>query len=154
MSLPSHRRTVDLRHLNDHCIRETEHIVPPYKQARLIPAEVWKTKTDAWNGYHSCPLDERDRHLTTFITEWGRFRNRAAPQGFMASRDGYNQRYGRLVEDMPCTTRCVDDLALWDSNMEEHWWRTIRYLDKIARNGIIISPAKFKFCASGSRGTG
>ena len=66
----------------------------------------------------------------------------------MASGDSYNQRYGRLVEDMPCTTRCVDDLALWDSNMEEHWWRTIRYLDKIARNGIIISPAKFEFCAN------
>jgi hypothetical protein len=141
------RRTVDLRHLNDHCIRETEHIVPPYKQARLIPAGVWKTKTDAWNGYHSCPLDKRDRHLTTFITEWGRFRNLVAPQGFMASGDGYNQRYGRLVEDMPRTTRCVDDLALWDSDMEEHWWRTIRYLDRIARNGIIISPAKFEFCA-------
>ena len=141
------RRTVDLRHLNDHCIRETEHIVPPYKQARLIPAGVWKTKSDAWNGYHSCPLDERDRHLTTFITEGGRYRYRAAPQGFMASGDGYNQRYGRLVEDMPRTTRCVDDLALWDTDMEEHWWRTIRYLDKIARNGIIISPAKFEFCS-------
>ena len=65
----------------------------------------------------------------------------------MASGAGYNQRYGCLVEDMLLTTRCVDDLALWDKNMEEHWWRTIRYLDKIARNGIIISPAKFEFCS-------
>ena len=143
----SPRRTVDLRALNDHCLRETEHIVPPYKQARLVPAGVWKTKSDAWNGYHSCPLDERDRHLTTFITEWGRFWYRAAPQGFMASGDGYNQRYGRLTEDMPRTTRCVDDLVLWDEDLETHWWRALRYIDRIARNGIIISPAKFEFCS-------
>ena len=141
------RRTVDLRHLNENCLRETEHIVPPWKQARSIPAGVWKTKSDAWNGYHSCPLDERDRHLTTFITEWGRYWYRAAPQGFLASGDGYNQRYGRLIEDMPRVTRCVDDLAMWDGDLEEHWWRTLRYIDRIARNGIIISPAKFEFCS-------
>ena len=47
------RRTVDLRPLNMHCIRETQHIVPPYKQARLVPGGTWRTVTDAWNGYHS-----------------------------------------------------------------------------------------------------
>ena len=57
-------RKMDLRHLNDHCIREME-------QARLIPRNVWKTKTDAWKGYHSFPLDVRDGHLTTFIMEGG-----------------------------------------------------------------------------------
>jgi hypothetical protein len=33
------RRTVNLRQLNTHCLRETEHIVPPYQQARLILPE-------------------------------------------------------------------------------------------------------------------
>ena len=141
------RRTVDLRHLNDHCVRETEHIVPPYKQARLIPRNVWKSKTDAWNGYHSCPLDKRDRHLTTFITEKGRYWYAGAPQGFLASGDGYNQRYGRLIEGMERQTRCVDDLAMWDEDMEAHWWRVLKYLDTIGRNGIIISAKKFEFCA-------
>ena len=46
----SPRRTVDLRNLNVNCQRETEFVVPPYRQARMIPAGVWKTKTDAWNG--------------------------------------------------------------------------------------------------------
>ena len=143
----SPRRTVDLRNLNVNCQRETEFVVPPYRQARMIPAGVWKTKTDAWNGYHSCPLDERDRDLTTFITEWGRFRYLVAPQGFCASGDGYNQRYGKLMETMERQTRCVDDMAIWDEDITTHWWRIIRYLDTIARNGIIISPQKFEFCA-------
>ena len=65
------RRTVDLRVLNTHCKRETHHVVPPYKQARSVPAGGFRTVTDCWNGYHSCPLAEEYGHLTTFITEWG-----------------------------------------------------------------------------------
>ena len=29
------RRTIDFMQLNKHCKRETQHVVPPYKQARL-----------------------------------------------------------------------------------------------------------------------
>ena len=34
----SPRRAIDFRNLNKNCQRETHHVVPPYKQARLIPA--------------------------------------------------------------------------------------------------------------------
>ena len=60
------RRTVDLSPLNKHCLRETHHVKPSFQQARSIPPNTWKTVTDAWNGYHSVPLREEDRHLTTF----------------------------------------------------------------------------------------
>ena len=139
------RRTVDYRHLNKNCLRENEHIVSPCKQARLIPAGVYKTKTDAWNGYHSCPLAAEDRDKTTFITEYGRYRYCVAPQGFVASGDAYNQRFGRVLDAMERKTRCVDDVALWDVGLEEHWWRVIKYLDLLAKNGIILSPNKFQF---------
>ena len=141
------RRTVDFRKLNKHCKREDEHVVSPFKQARLIPASVYKTKTDAWNGYHSCPLAVEDRDYTTFNTEWGRYRYRVAPQGFVASGDAYNQRFSRVLDRVENKTRCVDDVALWDKDIEQHWWRIIRYLDLVAKNGIILSPEKFEFCA-------
>ena len=140
------RRTVDFRPLNKHCLRENESITSPFKQARQIPAGVLKTKTDAWNGYHSCPLAEEDRDLTTFITEEGRFRYKVAPQGFVASGDAYNQRFGRVLDRITDKTRCVDDVALWDKNVEEHWWRVIKYLDLVGRNGILLNPDKFQFC--------
>jgi len=108
----SPRRTIDFRNLNMHCKRETQHVVPPYKQARLVPAGGFRTVTDCKNGYHSCPLAEEDRHLTTFITEEGRFRYCVAPQGFAASGDGYNQRYDNLISDMHRKTKCVDDLVV------------------------------------------
>ena len=99
------RRTVDFRHLNKNCRRENESLVSPFKQARLIPASVYKTKTDAWNGYHSCPLAEEDRDYTTFVMEYGRYRYCVAPQGFLASGDAYNQRFGRVLDRTERKTR-------------------------------------------------
>ena len=92
-------------------------------------------------------MAEEDRHYTTFITEWGRFRYLVAPQGFCASGDAYNQRYARVLEEMDRYTRCVDDLAMWDETIEEHWWRVLKYMDLVGRNGIVLNPEKFQFCS-------
>ena len=66
------RRTVDFQPLNSHATRETHHTQSPFHQARSVPQGKKKTVFDAWNGYHSVPLHKDDRHLTTFITPWGR----------------------------------------------------------------------------------
>ena len=142
------RRTIDFRHLNQHCKRETQHVVPPYKQARLVPAGGFRTVTDAKDGYHSVPLAEEDRHFTTFITEEGRFRYCVAPQGYLASGDGYNQRYDDIIADVRRKTKCVDDVIMWDDDdsIEEHWWRIVDYLALVGSNGITLNPKKFQFC--------
>ena len=100
----SPHRAIDFRNLNKHCQRET-HVVPPYKQARLIPAGWFRTVNDCRNGYHSCPLAKEDRPYTTFITEEGPFRYCVAPQGFLASGDGYNQRYDNIIADVAWKTK-------------------------------------------------
>ena len=53
--------TVDLSPL--HCIREVHSSKSPFELARGVPANTWRTVTDAWNGYHSVPLREHDRPL-------------------------------------------------------------------------------------------
>ena len=84
----SPRRTVDLQPLNKSSVRQTHHTQSPFHLAEQIPQKSWKTVTDAWNGYHSVELEEADRHFTTFITPWGRYRYKVSPQGFLASGDG------------------------------------------------------------------
>ena len=85
------RRTIDFQPLNVHATRETHHTQSPFHQARSVPHGKKKTVFDAWNGYHSVPIREQDRHLTTFITPWGRYRYCSAPQGYthqeMATQD-------------------------------------------------------------------
>ena len=96
----------------------------PFQQAKSIPSETFKTVLDAWNGFHSVPIRESDRHLTTFITPFGRFRYKVLPQGFKASGDGYTRRYDEIIAEVERKTKAVDDTAFWDetTDLKSHWW--------------------------------
>ena len=118
------RRTVDFQPLNTHATRETHHTQSPFHQARSVPANKKKTVLDAWNGYHSVPIREEDRHLTTFITPWGRYRYKTAPQGYIVSGDGYTRRYDAIVADIPNKTKCIDDVLLWADTIEQSFLQT------------------------------
>ncbi|KAJ8333518.1 hypothetical protein SKAU_G00415260 [Synaphobranchus kaupii] len=141
----SPRRTVDLSPLNKFCLRETFATESPFHLARRIPKGTWKTVTDAWNGYHSVPLRESDRHLTTFITPFSRWRYTRAPQGFLSSGDGYNRRFDAILSDFERKERCVDDTIHYDTDLEKHWWRTIDFLSRVGQSGIVLNPDKFQF---------
>ena len=139
------RRTIDFQQLNRHATRETHHCQSPFHQARAIPGNTKKTIFDAWNGYHSVALADEDRHYTTFITPWGRYRYRSAPQGYIASGDAYTARYDALVSTLPRKTKCIDDALLWSSTIEEAFHQATEWLDICARNGITLNPSKFRF---------
>ena len=140
------RRTVDLSPLNKFCTRETFPAEAPFHLARRVPGKTWKTVTDAWNGYHSVPLKESDRHLTTFITPFGKWRYTRAPQGFLSSGDGYNKRFDAILADFVRKERCVDDTIHYDEDIEEHWWRTINLLEIMGNSGAVMNPDKLQFC--------
>ena len=141
----SPRRTVDLSPLNKFCQRETYAMESPFHLARRIPKNTWKTVTDAWNGYHNVPLRQSDRHLTTFITPFGRWRYTRAPQGFLSSGDGYNRRFDAILAEFERKERCVDDTIHYDGELEKHWWRIIDFLTRVGRAGIVLNPEKFQF---------
>ncbi|VDI45747.1 Hypothetical predicted protein [Mytilus galloprovincialis] len=139
------RRTVDFQALNAHAIRETHHTQSPFHQARSVPRGKKKTVFDAWNGYHSVPIREEDRHLTTFITPWGRYRYKTAPQGYIASGDGYTRRFDEIVADVPHKTKCVDDTLLWSDDIEESFVQACHWLELCGKHGITLNPEKFHF---------
>ena len=143
------RRTVDLQALNAHATRETHHTQRPFHQVRSIPANTKKSVVDAWNGYHSVPLHPDDRHFTTFITPWGRYRYKTAPQGYIASGDGYTRRYDQIITESGLGSsnfkKCIDDTLLWSQSIEESFFQVVEWLDVCGHNGIILVPEKFKF---------
>jgi hypothetical protein len=140
------RRTVDLSPLNRFCKREPFASESPFHLARRIPGNTWKTVSDAWNGYHSAPLRQADRHLTTFITPFGRWRYCRAPQGFLSSGDAYNRRFDAILTDFERKQRCVDDTVHYDGDLETHWWRTLEFLKTVGDAGIVLNPDKLQFC--------
>ena len=68
------RRTVDLQCLKKVSARQTHATESPFNQAVSVPKNTFKTVLDAWEGYHSVPLAEEDRHFTCFITPFGRYK--------------------------------------------------------------------------------
>jgi len=139
------RRTVDFQSLNKHASRETHHTQPPYLQVRTVPPYTKKTVSDAWNGYHSVPLREEDRHYTTFITPWGRYRCCTLPQGYISSGDGYSRRFDEISSEITDKIKVIDDALLWSKTLEMNFFKTCEWLDTCGRNGIIQNPSKFKF---------
>ena len=139
------RRTVDFQPLNKFAKRETHHTQSPFLQARSVPRNTLKTVFDAWNGYHSVPLDERDRHYTTFITPWGRYRYCVAPQGYISSGDAYTRRFDEIVSEVPNKTKCVDDTLLWGNTIKECFHQAAKWLDLCGKHGITLNPNKFSF---------
>ena len=142
------RRTVDFQALNKHASRETHHTQSPFHLARSVPHNMKKTTCDAWNGYHGVPITDASRPLTTFITQWGRFWYLVAPQGYIASGDGYTKRYDAITSDVNNMVRCIDDTLLWAPNIEQSFYETVQYLELCGNNGIILNPAKFNFAAN------
>ena len=140
------RHTMDLSPLNKFCKRETFASEAPFRLARRVPRSTWKTVTNAWNGYHSVPLRESDRHLTTFITPFGKWRYTRAPQGFLSSGEGYTvSRFNAILADFERKERCVDDTVFYDDTLQQHWWRTIEFLTLVRQAGIVLNPDKFQF---------
>lgn len=142
----SPRRTVDYQKLNSQCNRETHHCQPPFRLATQIPPNTKKTIFDAVDGYHAVPLHPESKHLTTFITPWGAYRYCRLPQGFVASADAYTRRYDELISHIPRKVKCIDDVLLWDKDIESAFYRAWDFLEFCAENGIVISEKKFKFC--------
>merc|ERR1712130_736069 len=141
------RRVVDLRALNKYAVRQTHPVKPPFLQASRVPPHTWRSTMDAWNGYHSIPLAEEDRHLTTFLTPWGRLRYRVLPQGYLAAGDAYTHRYDQVTRDFPHPfMRCVDDCLPWTNSIEDMFFVVCEYLTLTGNHGIIQSPSKFVFC--------
>ena len=139
------RRTIDFQALNRHASRETHHTQSPFHQARSVPFNHCKTIFDAWNGYHSVSLHVEDRHYTTFITPWGRYRYCTAPQGYMASGDAYTSRYDSIVAHIGNKTKCIDDALLWAPDITTAYHQATEWLDVCGHNGITLNPTKFRF---------
>ena len=68
-----------------------------------------------------------------------------APQGYIASGDGYSRRFDEIVSHVPNKTKCVDDTLLWADDVEQSFMQAVNWLDICGRNGIILNPEKFRF---------
>ena len=171
------RIVTNFRGLNKWCNRAPHPTQDTLRQVLSIPAisqeekkkgkKLFFSSLDAWNGYHSIPVHKDSRHYLTFTTEFGRYRYKVAPQGFLGSGDHYtqttNEIFIREIDEInkrtppgqkkiwqcpviPQTSipmkRCIDDTLTWAGTYEDSLRQVWSLLYWGAKSGIIFNPDK------------
>ena len=94
------RVCVDLTALNRYVKREN-HPLPSVDTilAKLSGATLF-SKLDANSGFWQTPLSPESRHLTTFITPWGRFMFNVLPYGIRSGSEKFQKNMNLVLEGM------------------------------------------------------
>ena len=66
-------------------------------------------------------------------------------QGFLTSRDAYNQRFDAIIANFPYKVKCIDDTCIWAESIKSAFFKSCQWLDLCARNGITLNPKMFQF---------
>jgi len=104
-----------------------------------------KSVCDAWNGFHSVVVRPEDRKYLIFMTKWGRYRYRSAPQGWLASGDAYTHRFDKIISNFPHDViKQIDDSLLYSSTITGAVNAMSQYVHLLSTNGIVLNPNKLQ----------
>ena len=76
---------------------------------------------------------------------WGRYCYLVNPQGQGISRDAYNMRYDKIMENLERWVRCINNCALWYQEFSDHFHHVVEFLALTSSHGITQNPTKFLF---------
>ena len=100
---------------------------------------------DIWNAYHSVPIREEDREKTSFITEEGTYSYLRAPQGYLASGDGFTHRESMIAKGIKNNVTRIDNSLLCDNTVEENFRSVYNFLKVYGDAGIVVNGDRFQF---------
>ena len=143
------RICVDLKPLNASVLREV-HPLPTVDSilGQLSEARIF-SKLDANSGFWQIPLADSSRHLTTFITPYGRFCFNKMPFGISSAPEYFQKRMSKILEGQEGVLCLMDDIIIYGQNQEEHNKRLHTTLQCIESAGVTLNKDKCKFnCTS------
>ena len=139
------RICLDPRNLNK-AIKRHHHKMPSTDEilSRMSGAKYF-TKMDASNAYWQMPLDEESSRLLTFNTPFGRYRYLRMPYGIHSASEICQAQIASIIENVPGTANCQDDIIIWGSTLEELHERTHLCLQAIRKHGLKLRKDKCQF---------
>ena len=143
------RPVVDLTGLNQ-LVKRPTHPFPTGRDiiAAIPPEAKVFAVYDALKGYFQVELDKESIPLTTFLTEFGRYRYLRAPMGLSASGDEFCLRTDKAVADLPGMKKLVDDILVFVPTHEALLERIIGLFKRCQEFGITLSKSKFQYGSS------
>ena len=141
------RICVDYTKLNGNVLRPVHPMrIPKDAVESVNPGDRFFTTLDATQGYWQMELDPESQHLTTFITQEGRFRFKRCPMGLCSAGDEYNRRGDIALAGLRDVEKVVDDILVHSKDFGRHVNTVLLVLQRCRENGITLSKKKFNFC--------
>ncbi len=114
------RICVDLKPLNTAVLHEPQPL-PKVEDtlAQWSGAKVC-SKLDANSGFWQIPIEEKSRHLTTFITPFGRFCFNKMPFGISSAPEHFQRRMNEILDNLPSVLCLLDDIIIHGKNQQKH----------------------------------
>ena len=139
------RICVDFRNLNESVLREV-HPLPTVEEslATLSGATVF-SKLDANNGFWQVPLAEESRHLTTFVTPFGRYWFCKMPFDISSGPEHFQKRMSSILAGQEGVLCHIDDIIVFGRNQDEHDSRLQSVLKTIKKAGVTLNKEKCEF---------
>ena len=106
------RICLDPTNLNKAIIRKPYHFKTPEDIAHLIAGACTMTVLDCHKGYWNKQLDELSSYLTTFNTEFGRYRYTVMPFGATVAGDVFQHKLDECFGHIPNVIVIADDIMI------------------------------------------
>ena len=139
------RMCVDLTALNKGVKRAVYPLPKVSKMlSKLAKGRIF-SKLDANSGFWQVKLDPSSKHLTTFITPWGRYCFKRMPFGISSAPEFFQRCMERILQGLKGVICLMDDVLVYASDHNDHWDRLKAVLSRIANSGMTLRRDKCEF---------
>ncbi|XP_024885717.1 uncharacterized protein K02A2.6-like, partial [Temnothorax curvispinosus] len=128
------------------CVVRNRHIMPSVEEnlAQLGEAR-WFSLLDANKGYHQVPLCKCCRHVTTFITPFGRYCSDRLPMGLCPSAEHFQESMSTVLDGLQNVVNLSDDVLVHGRTLEEHDKCLRAVLQRLSEAGLTLNKNKCVF---------
>ncbi|XP_063955531.1 uncharacterized protein K02A2.6-like [Lytechinus pictus] len=124
-------------------IKREHYPMPTFEQiaARIPNAQVF-SKFDATSGYWQLPLTEESSYLTTFNTQFGRFRYNVMPFGISSASEIWQRAMVDEFGQLDGVEIVTEDILIWGTSIAQHDDRLTAFLKKVQSSGLKLNKTK------------
>ena len=145
------RLVVDYSLVNDIILCPVFPLASPEVVWRRVPKGKgrWWISNDLTSSYWQVWISEESQGITTFISEFGRFKWCVFPQGLSCSGDEFGQLLEIILSKYPKFTNflcVVDDIAVYGESKGKLEEQFSLFLYICRENHLTLSPKKFQTC--------
>ena len=73
-------------------------------------------------------MQDEDKHITSFLMTWGKFRYLRTPKEYLASGDGYTNRYDMITTVFRNIKLVIYGTFVWAKNLEQAFKQVAAYM--------------------------